>query len=120
MSQKDQDGSLLMKAVEVVAISPANARAVAERYEQQYRSTSTRLTDREITDLTVKKIINRYCKMAAAVGGASSLAGVIPGIAEPFTAWRPSGRTSGWVSSKCSSREQLWQPDAGNSDTKRT
>jgi hypothetical protein len=80
MAQDDLDGSLLMKAVETVAISPTEARALAERYEMQFRATSARLSDREITDLTIKKIINRYCKFAAAVGGTTSLTGVVPGI----------------------------------------
>ena len=86
MSQNDHDGSLLLKAVEAIAISPSEARAVAERYEQQFRSAATRLTDRDITDLTIKKIIKRYCRFTALVGGASSLTGVIPGIGTAIAA----------------------------------
>jgi hypothetical protein len=80
MSDEDNDGSRLMKAVEAIAITPSAARAIAERYEQQYRSSPSQRSDREIADLVVKKIIGRYSKLASMVGGTSALAGVIPGV----------------------------------------
>ncbi|MGE4480876.1 hypothetical protein [Acidocella sp.] len=80
MVDKDNDGSRLMKAVEAVAITPAAARAITERYEGQIRAGAGKLTDREVTDLVIKKIISRYSKMASMVGGTSALAGVIPGV----------------------------------------
>lgn len=80
MSNIENDSSRLMKAVEAIAISPDEARQIAERYEEQARSSSTKCSDREIIDLVTKKIINRYKKLAAAIGGATSLSSVIPGI----------------------------------------
>lgn len=80
MSNTENDSSRLMKAVEAIAISPDEARQIAERYEEQARSSSTKFSDREIIDLVTKKIINRYKKLAAAIGGATSLSSVIPGI----------------------------------------
>lgn len=80
MSAKKDDGSLLMKTVEAIAIEPQEARALAERYESQIRITDPDIQEREIIDLISEKIINRYAKMAAVSGGATSLSGVIPGV----------------------------------------
>lgn len=80
MVQKNDDGSFLMKAVEAIAIAPEEARAIAERYDAQLRLADPDISERQAIDLVVKKIINRYSKMAAASGGATSLSGVIPGV----------------------------------------
>lgn len=80
MAQKHDDGSLLMKAVEAIAIAPEEARSIAERYETQLRLSDPDISQREVTDRVVEKIISRYAKMAAASGGATSLTGVIPGV----------------------------------------
>ncbi len=80
MAEKEDSASTLMKAVELIAISPADARVVISQYEQQARSSRPKASDREIKDLVCEKIIKRYARLASTSGGATALAGVIPGF----------------------------------------
>lgn len=80
MNKEKDDGTFLMKAVEAIAITPEEARSIAERYDIQIRTADPHIEDHQRTNLVVKKIISRYAKMAAASGGATSLSGVIPGV----------------------------------------
>lgn len=79
------DGSWLMAAVEKIAIAPEEARAIVARYRRQIKENGNTISDRAITDLIVKKIIARYAKLAAASGGTTSLAGVVPGLGTAAT-----------------------------------
>lgn len=81
MSIENEDtGSALMKLVEAIAISPQDARAVVAQYEAQARASRPNADEGVIQKLVTDKIIKRYAKMAATSGGATSLAGVIPGF----------------------------------------
>lgn len=84
MSKKEEvveaNDSALMKIVQAIAIAPEDARVVVQDYERQLRAAKPRLSDEEIQSQVIKKIISRYAKLAATTGGATALAGVIPGI----------------------------------------
>jgi len=80
LEEKSTDSSALMQIVEKIAITPDDARAIVVRYVAQYQNVDDENTEKELTDLVVKKIIARYSKMAATTGAATSLAGVVPGI----------------------------------------
>jgi hypothetical protein len=76
----EDSGSRLMKAVQAIAISPKDARASVFDYTLQARSEDKNATDRQIKSKVADKIISRYAKLAATSGGATALAGVIPGV----------------------------------------
>lgn len=78
--EKEDNGSSLMKLVEAIAITPKDARELVSQYEGQVRKAEPDASGERIQVLVTDKIIERYSKMAAATGGATSLAGVIPGI----------------------------------------
>lgn len=80
MTEKEDNASALMKAVEIIAISPADARVVVSQYEQQARASRPKASEKELKNLVCEKIIKRYSKLASTSGGATALAGVIPGI----------------------------------------
>ncbi|MCU1179074.1 EcsC family protein [Stenotrophomonas muris] len=72
--------SRLLKAVESIAISPADAKALVAQYRRQILSRDPTRGQREVAGLVADKIISRYCRMSATTGGATALTGVIPGI----------------------------------------
>ena len=80
MSKKTEqvDGGRLLKMVEAIAIAPADAEEVATNYRKQLEGKG--LSHHEMQDAIAEKIVARYSKMAGAVGGASGLAGIIPGV----------------------------------------
>lgn len=78
--EKEDNDSSLMKIVQAIAISPEDARMVVKQYENQLRADRPNLSDTQIRDLVLDKIVDRYSKLAATSGGATALAGVIPGI----------------------------------------
>lgn len=80
MTDDEVSSSSLMKAVEAIAISPQDARAVAQQYEAQARRSRPNASDSEIQKLVTDKIIRRYSKLAATSGTVTALPGVIPGI----------------------------------------
>jgi len=73
-------GSAIKKFVESIAITPEDARALVRQYESQARARHAGLGDEQIRLKVADTVIKRYAKLAAASGGATSLAGVIPGI----------------------------------------
>lgn len=76
--QKEE--SSLMKIVQAIAISPENARCMVKQYSDQIRINKPNLSEAQVKEILCKKIITRYSKLAATTGGATALAGVIPGI----------------------------------------
>ena len=73
-------GSSLLKAVELIAINAADAKALVSKYKTKAKQSKPDANDREIIDIVVKKIISRYAKLSATSGGATALTGVVPGI----------------------------------------
>ena len=79
-TQKKDDGSLLLSAVQAVAISPEKALKIVAQYRKAARKTNPAASDTEVEKLVSNKIINRYSKYASLSGGVSALPGVIPGV----------------------------------------
>lgn len=73
-------GLTIMKVVRSIAISPEDARAIVHQYSEQARKKHPDADDEKIRKLVANKIIKRYSSLAATSGGATALAGVIPGI----------------------------------------
>ena len=76
----EESGSRLFRAIEAIAISPVDAKAIVEVY---LRQSMERYPDSEPWDHQLRaadKIIGRYSRLAAMVGIASGLPGVIPGL----------------------------------------
>ncbi len=74
------DGSKLLEVVQKISISVDDARAVAEKYVARERRSKAGATSKEARARAADEIIARYSNLAAAVGGAAGLAGVIPGL----------------------------------------
>jgi hypothetical protein len=83
---KVDDGSALMKVVNAIAITPEDARAVVESIEAQIKRSEPGLPDEVVLDQVLEAIIARYSKIAAGIGGATALAGVVPGIGTTLAA----------------------------------
>ena len=77
---KPEGDSRLLKAVEAIAISPKDARAMVTQYKIIAQKSNPKASEKQLQELVAKKIISRYSKMSATSGGATALAGVIPGI----------------------------------------
>ena len=73
-------GSRLLRAVEVIAISPEDAMAIADRYILQSRQRFPRDPEWKHQLRAANKIVGRYSRLAMMVGGASALPGIIPGL----------------------------------------
>lgn len=73
-------GTRLLKAIETISISPADAKAIAEGYINQSKERFPELEDWDHRVNAADKIVGRYSRLAALVGTASGLPGVIPGL----------------------------------------
>ena len=75
------DKPVLLKAIELILAKPENIRAEAlhllERYQKRYKADRT---EDDIREMTADKIISNYSYYAAFSGGATALAGVVPGL----------------------------------------
>ncbi len=81
MTQPNEDKeSRLLKIVESIAISPEDAQATAERYLSQSRNTHPGDSEWNHQLRAADQIVSRYARMAAMVGGSTSLSGIIPGL----------------------------------------
>lgn len=76
-----EDKPALLKAIELVLADPADIRKEALQLKNKYisRYGSDRSED-EVNEYTADKIISNYSYYTAFVGGATGLAGVIPGL----------------------------------------
>jgi uncharacterized protein (DUF697 family) len=73
-----EDGSRLLKAVQAIAISPKDARALVDGYREQLRA--QKLDVYAERQALADRIIGRYAKLAATSGATTGLVGVVPGI----------------------------------------
>ncbi len=79
--EKDNEsGSRLLKAVETIAIHPRDAKALVANYRRKSHEANPRATEAEHQERIADSIISRYSKIAATSGGATALAGVVPGV----------------------------------------
>lgn len=80
MNNSGNDKPVLLKAVELVLADPKDihreAQALLAAFQDAHRGKSGAV----VRDLTAKKIISNYSYSCAFVGGATALAGVIPGL----------------------------------------
>ena len=83
----DDRGSRLLKAVESIAISPEDAQRLAHQYlseggerEDANGSGARDEPTRRARRRAAEKIIRRYSWLAATSGGATALAGIVPGL----------------------------------------
>jgi hypothetical protein len=76
----EEQSDRLLKAVQTVAISPADAKALVARLRAQSKKERPDESDPEETERIANHIISRYAKLAATAGGVTALTGVIPGI----------------------------------------
>ena len=78
-SGSEDYGSRLLRLVEAIAISFEDAKAIAQRYIDQSKRRYPRDDNSRHQSRAADKIIGRYSKLAAMVGTASALPGVVPG-----------------------------------------
>jgi hypothetical protein len=78
---KVDDKPVLLKAIELVLAEPASIRKEAlqlkDKYTKRYGSDRS---EEEVNDYAADKIISNYSYYSAFVGGATALAGVVPGL----------------------------------------
>ncbi len=79
-NSSDDLGSRLLRAVDVIAISPEDATAIAGRYILQSRQRFPNDPEWNHQLRAANKIVGRYSKLAMMVGGATALPGIIPGL----------------------------------------
>ncbi len=79
-SGSEEHGSRLLRAIEVVAISPEDAQLIAKQYldQSKHRFPSDEYWSHQLR--AADKIIGRYSRLATMVGTASGLPGIIPGL----------------------------------------
>ena len=74
------DGSRILKAVAVLAISPADATALAARHRARFDRAHPGASEREAVEAVSRAIVRRYARLTAGSGGLTALSGVIPGV----------------------------------------
>lgn len=79
-TQTKDERSLLLSAVQAVAISPEKAAKIVAQYRKAARKTNREASDAEIEELVSKKIVNKYSSYASFSGGIAALPGIIPGV----------------------------------------
>jgi uncharacterized protein (DUF697 family) len=77
-----QEGKMtLLKAIELLIAKPESIKAataaILKKYRKRYRDDTS---DDDIKELAANKVIQNYSYMAAFSGGATALAGVVPGL----------------------------------------
>ncbi len=80
-TNEDADyGSRMLQVIQAVAISPKDAKALVRKYTSASEESHPGATAAERRKIVGDKIIDHYAWLAAASGGATALAGVVPGI----------------------------------------
>jgi uncharacterized protein (DUF697 family) len=78
---KKNDKPMLLKAIELILAKAENIKEEAQRLHEKYRKRYSRdRTPDEVADLAAAKVISNYSYYSAFSGGATALAGVIPGL----------------------------------------
>lgn len=78
--QENNKPDLIYTAVEKIAISAKDAIAVAEGYKKQVQEKNPSISKASIQKIVAHKIVDRYSKISATSGAATSLASVVPGL----------------------------------------
>ncbi len=81
MEEKGNDKPVLLRAIEMILADPVDVKQEATTLMDQFRKRyQGERSEDEISDMVAEKIISNYSYYAAFVGGASALAGVVPGL----------------------------------------
>lgn len=83
----DNDKPVLLKAIELVLAEPEKIHAEAQTLLQECRRRYSKKDEQTIRRLAVEKVISNYSYFAAFSGGATALAGVIPGLGTAISAF---------------------------------
>lgn len=78
--ESDVDGGRLLKAVQAVAITPEDAKELVRKYQVQVDRAHPKKNEFKRQEIVADKIVKRYSDLAAMTGGATALAGVVPGL----------------------------------------
>lgn len=78
--QENNKPDLIYTAVEKIAISAKDAMAVAEGYKKQVLEKNPGISKTSIQKIVAQKIVDRYSKISATSGAATSLTSVVPGL----------------------------------------
>lgn len=84
-AESDETGSRILKAVEAIAIKPSNARAMVEKYLEQSRRDNPDASKQAHQEAVATMVVQRRCRLAGTSGGATALAGVVPGLGTAVT-----------------------------------
>lgn len=87
LSTKDADKPTLLKAVELLLAKPEDIRRESKALVAKYQTAHPAKTEVEVRALVAKKIISNYSYYSAFAGGATALAGVIPGLGTAIAAF---------------------------------
>ncbi|MBK6854956.1 MAG: EcsC family protein [Burkholderiales bacterium] len=71
---------LLLKAVELVLANPKDIQSETRSLVTKFKEAHPSKSDTQVRELVAKKIISNYSYYSAFAGGATALAGVIPGL----------------------------------------
>ncbi|RDK09151.1 EcsC family protein [Cupriavidus lacunae] len=85
--KKEDNKPVILRAVELVLAEPEKIKEEALALLGKYTKANPRKGRREVRRLAVEKIISNYSYFAAFSGGATSLAGVIPGLGTAVAAF---------------------------------
>ncbi len=78
--QENNKPDLIYTAVEKIAISANDAMAVAEGYKKQVIQKNPDMSKASIQKIVAQKIVDRYSKISATSGAATSLTSIVPGF----------------------------------------
>lgn len=88
MEGKDVDGEKLLHAIERIAISPKDAKALVASMRRQAgaqrESETQEQYHRRVAEDVAGRIITRYSRIAATSGGVTALPGIVPFFGTPF------------------------------------
>jgi len=87
VTKDEEDKPMLLKAVEMVLAEPKAIQDETKNLLEKFRKNHPAKSDSEIRKLVCKKIISNYSYYTAFTGGATSLAGVIPGLGTAISAF---------------------------------
>ena len=74
------DGARFLRAVEIIAINPQDAKDIARKYILQCKQKFQNLSEDDIQERVADKIIQRYVNLCTASGGVTALSSIIPGL----------------------------------------
>jgi len=87
MANEDKDDdSKLLRFIQRWAISPEDAKEIAQKYRRQSEAKHPKDSHERHQERVADKIIARYAKLSAMSGGATALTGVVPGLGTALAA----------------------------------